>query len=314
MQEHQNTPQILVEFADLLGTDLKHGKLIIPDKYGNGFCEGFVFDEHIRMLISNYELNKEIDINNPEKDLDKKIIFFKFEHVFTKTKKSIPKMIPSVLIGTSKINTTDIISVHSNAETINIEVDADYLSKILGDSVKSPIVQSLLLNKQPLLFEQIIYPSLQHVIDEIVTEQIDDTFKIFFLKIKAEELICRLLIELQKRDEKTVYPLNAEDIQTMYRIRDLILKQLDVPPTINGLSIQANMSPTKLKRQFKQIFGDSIFSYYQAFRIKEAARLLKEESLSVSDVGFTLGFTNLSHFSRVFNEHMGMNPKQYSRS
>jgi len=74
------------------------------------------------------------------------------------------------------------------------------------------------------------------------------------------------------------------------------------------------MSPSKLKRLFKQIFGNSIFSYYQEFRIQEAARLLKEEKLSVSDAGYRLGFTNLSHFSRVFEEHIGIKPKQYSRS
>jgi len=33
----------------------------------------------------------------------------------------------------------------------------------------------------------------------------------------------------------------------------------------------------------------------------------------VSDVGYQMGFTNLSHFSRVFEEHIGMKPKQYSR-
>jgi len=79
------------------------------------------------------------------------------------------------------------------------------------------------------------------------------------------------------------------------------------------LSIIANMSPTKLKVLFKQIFGNSIFNYYQEFRMKEAARLLKENKLSVSDVGYQMGFTNLSHFSRVFEEHIGMKPKQYSR-
>jgi AraC-like DNA-binding protein len=47
--------------------------------------------------------------------------------------------------------------------------------------------------------------------------------------------------------------------------------------------------------------------------MKEAARLLKEEKLSVSDVGYQLGFTNLSHFSRIFAAHIGMKPKQYSR-
>ena len=41
---------------------------------------------------------------------------------------------------------------------------------------------------------------------------------------------------------------------------------------------------------------------------------LGDTTLSVSDVGYKLGFTNLSHFSRVFKEHIGMKPKQYSRS
>jgi AraC-like DNA-binding protein len=74
------------------------------------------------------------------------------------------------------------------------------------------------------------------------------------------------------------------------------------------------MSPSKLKRLFRQIFGNSIFSYYQGFRMKEAARLLKVGKLSVTEVGYQLGFTNLSHFSRVFKNHIGMKPKQYSRS
>jgi transcriptional regulator GlxA family with amidase domain len=85
-------------------------------------------------------------------------------------------------------------------------------------------------------------------------------------------------------------------------------------PVIKELAVGAGMSPTKLKRLFKQIFGNSIFSYYQASRIKQAAHLLKQENLSVSDVGYELGFTNLSHFSRVFAAHIGMKPKQYSRS
>jgi AraC-like DNA-binding protein len=76
----------------------------------------------------------------------------------------------------------------------------------------------------------------------------------------------------------------------------------------------ANMSLSKLKRIFKQIFGDSIFNYYQTFRMQEAARLLKEEKLSVSEAGYRLGFSNLSHFSRVFEQHMGMKPKKYTQS
>jgi AraC-like DNA-binding protein len=316
--KQQTVPNILKSLAHLLGTELENRRLEIPEKFGKGYCTGFIFNEHIRMLISNYELNEDLVIENPEVNTFGRMIFFKFQNIIPipetlSTEKRL-KAIPSVLIATSRVNTDEVISIHTNTATINIEVDANYLNGLFDLSEKSPALQSLLQNAQPLLFEQMIYPSLQKIVDEIVTEPVDETFELFFLRIKAEELICRLLMELEKRDEKHLYALNMQDIQTIYKIKELMLEYPETPPVIKELAVCANMSPSKLKRLFKQIFGDSIFSYYQAFRMKEAARLLKEEKLSVSDVGYGLGFTNLSHFSRVFNEHIGMKPKQYSRS
>lgn len=46
--------------------------------------------------------------------------------------------------------------------------------------------------------------------------------------------------------------------------------------------------------------------------MKEAERLLKENKLTVSEVGYQMGYSNLSHFTRVFEKHMGMKPKKYS--
>ncbi|WP_317174063.1 AraC family transcriptional regulator [Dysgonomonas sp. GY617] len=317
-ENQQTESSILMRLAYLLGTEVINRRLEIPEKFGRGYCSGFVFNEHIRMLVSNYELNEDLVVENPDIDVSKRMIFFKFQNIFPKTEmlKASKQLeaIPSVLIGTSRVNTDDIISIHTNTATINIEVGADYLRGIFDLSEKSLVLQSLLQNMQPLLFEQMIYPSLQKIVDEIVNESVDETFKLFFLRIKSEELICRLLMELEKRDEKHLYALNGHDVQTIYKVKEQMLEHLEIPPVIRELAEGANMSPTKLKRLFKQIFGNSIFNYYQGFRMKEAARLLKEEKLSVSDVGYELGFTNLSHFSRAFKEHIGMNPKQYSRS
>lgn len=311
-------PGILRKLAHLLGTEVINGRLEIPKKFGEGYCSGFVFNEYIRILILNYELKEDFIIENPEIGTPGKMILFKFQNIFPKTEKvSTGKQLrtmPSVFIATSSMNTDDVISPDTNAASINIEVDVTYLSGLFDLSGKSPVLQGLLQNTQPLLFEQIIYPSLQKIIDEIVRESVDETFKLFFLRIKAEELICRLLMELEKREEKHLYALNSHDIQTIYRVKEQMLEHLETPPIINELAVSANMSSSKLKRLFKQIFGNSIFNYYQGFRMKEAARLLKEEKLSVSDVGYQLGFTNLSHFSRVFKGHTGINPKQYSRT
>ncbi|MBS1781392.1 MAG: helix-turn-helix transcriptional regulator [Bacteroidetes bacterium] len=316
--KQQTIPKVLLELARSLHTKLKNRKLEIPEKFGNGYCSGFVFNEQMRMLICNYELYHDLTIENTEVDTSRKTIFFKFQNIFPESgtlfNDKQPIQTPSVLIATSRINTDDIISIHSNTSVINIEVDADYLRGLFRISETSMVLQGLLNASHPLLFEQIVYPSLQKIVDEILTDQVNDNFELFFFRIKAEELICRLLMELEKRDEKHLYALNNKDIQAIYEVKERILAHLSDPPVIDELAAYAHMSPTKLKRIFRQIFGNSIFNYYQEFRMKEAARLLKEEKLSVSEVGYELGFTNLGHFSRVFKEHIGMKPKQYSKT
>ncbi|AVF49882.1 AraC family transcriptional regulator [Elizabethkingia anophelis] len=299
-------PKIIELFANLLGTELENRKLEIPDRFGKGYCRGFVFNEHIRMIISNYELYEDLTIENPDIDTAEKMIFFKFRNVFSQSG------IPSVMIGTSRLNTDDVISIHSNTATINIEIDAHYLNSLFYSYEKSPILKGLLQNAQPYLFEQVLYSSLQEIVNDIISENTEKVFELFFLRVKAEELICRLLMDLDKRDEKQIYALNFYDIEAIYRIKALIIEDLGVPPVISELSVIAGMSPTKLKRLFSQIFGNSIFSYYQDLRMKEAAALLKEKKYLVSEVGYKLGFTNLGHFSRIFKQHIGMSPKKYA--
>ena len=79
-----------------------------------------------------------------------------------------------------------------------------------------------------------IYPSLQKIVDEIVHESVDETFKLYFLRIKAEELVCRLLMELEKRDSVQLYALNNHDIETIYKVKEKLLEHFEKPPVYKG--------------------------------------------------------------------------------
>jgi AraC-like DNA-binding protein len=313
MGQEQSIPNVLFEFAKSLGVVLRANRLDVPAAFGNGYCAGYVFNEHIRLLITDYELKEDLIVEQPKELASGELLFFKFQNVFPKVTGKLLE-IPSVLIATRRIATGEAFTIHSNTETINIEVDVYYLKNLIPPADRSSVLQSLLQNTVPLFFEQLLYPALLKVVEEILNPPGDNTFRLFFLRIKAEELICRLLMEIDKREEKQLYPLNYRDINVLYRIRDQIIGNIQTPPVIADLATQAAMSPSKLKRLFRQIFGNSIFNYYQQFRMKEAAHLLKTESLSVTAVGYQLGFSNLSHFSKLFESHIGMKPKQYSRS
>lgn len=71
------------------------------------------------------------------------------------------------------------------------------------------------------------------------------------------------------------------------------------------------MTPFQFSRQFKQIYGMTFQEFMIRRRMTEAVRLLKNPSASVSDVCYTVGFRDLSYFTRTFRRYVGMTPSRY---
>lgn len=118
--------------------------------------------------------------------------------------------------------------------------------------------------------------------------------------------------KLSLRENSTFKSINSGDAEKLLVVRNKILTDPSTPPVLNELAVVASMSETKLKQLFKQAFGGRIYNYYQKARMEEAAFLLKQARHSISEVGYQLGFSNPSHFSRLFEKQYGLTPKKYS--
>jgi len=306
----------LAGFADLLGTEVKNGILVIPENKGKGYLMGFRLDNSINMLVSFYEFNDNLLAKRFGSQNTLNRILFSFNNIFpdanSKNKYSREDL-PSIQIFKGKLNIETFYPGRTKFNSIFIAIDSDELAKTLGLHIDNEIFKNIIDSEQSILFEELISPKIQQVALEIIQAEIRDSLSDFFFKIKAEELIFLTLKELFKRENPTTHALNQIDVQKIYKVRDQILTEISEPPIIKDLASQIGMSESKFKRLFKQIFGDSFFSYYQKFRMKEAARLLKENEMSVSQVGFSLGFSNLSHFAKVFEQHTGTKPKSFQK-
>lgn len=72
------------------------------------------------------------------------------------------------------------------------------------------------------------------------------------------------------------------------------------------------MSVSKLTDRYKQVFDHSIYDYFQKAWMDEAGHLLRQGGCSVAETGHRLGFSNMSHFSRLFKKHHGSTPKRFA--
>ena len=109
--------------------------------------------------------------------------------------------------------------------------------------------------------------------------------------------------------------VRGNDEELMERIMKVVNRHLgDSEFTVDQLTQEACISRTQLHRKMKELTGLSTSEFIRNLRLEQAARLLKEQKINVTQVAYTVGFSNVAHFSSLFHRHFGMTPTAYSKS
>lgn len=83
--------------------------------------------------------------------------------------------------------------------------------------------------------------------------------------------------------------------------------------TIDELSERFEISPTVMKKCFKGVYGDSIYSYMKLYRLQIAERLLRESPLTVGEIAARIGYFNPNKFTSAFHAVYGVPPTIYRK-
>ncbi len=193
-----------------------------------------------------------------------------------------------------------------------VGITAARLKSLLGIQHPNSVIQTILSGSPGFLFYQNMGPEAQTILKQLTIVHQEDELNVLQCRIKILELLLLVFEQLLKRDQVRHLPIYKDDIDKLFIARTTVLSDLSQPPKLAYLAKQVGMNQTKLKDLFKQVFGNTIYNYYQNARMNEAAFLLKQGGYSVTEVGHQLGFTNLSHFSRLFEKHHGLKPKKFA--
>lgn len=97
------------------------------------------------------------------------------------------------------------------------------------------------------------------------------------------------------------------------RVRDRLHEEYLSVPSLKQIALEAGVRPTYLATSFQKQFGVSIGEFVRARRIVHARELLTTSDQPLSDVARFLGFSDQSHFCRIFKKHTGLSPLEYRR-
>lgn len=197
-----------------------------------------------------------------------------------------------------------------------IEPEINYKTVVIVFDLKT--IEPFILNKKndfsdkSFFIYRNISPALSSKLKqffEVKTENISDLLK---LNSSVLEIVSVCFDSLYSEPNINSQNIENVDIEAAFNIKNILEKSLmSTCPKISELSIKANMSPTKLKVVFKQIFGESIHQYYIKHKMYKARDLLIKDKYSVSETGYKLGYVNTSHFISLFKKHFETTPKDY---
>ena len=155
-------------------------------------------------------------------------------------------------------------------------------------------------------------PSIAVILSQIINYNLHPSIKALYVKGKIYELIALYFNRSPNADiEQCPYLADEENVKKIKRAKDIILANMAEPPTLAVLASEVGLSLKRLKEGFKQIYGDSVYSFLFDHKMDYAKRLLETGQYNVNEIGLKVGYSTASHFIAAFKKKYNTTPKKY---
>lgn len=161
----------------------------------------------------------------------------------------------------------------------------------------------------------VITPSMAIVLNQLINFSLNVSIKSLYFRGKAYELLSLYFNRSEDADvEQCPFLVDEANVLKIRKAKDIMVTRMAEPPTLQELADEIGLNIKKLKEGFKQIYGDSVFSFLLDYKMEVARKLLEAGQHNVNEVGLKVGYSTSSHFIAAFKKKYGTTPKKYITS
>ena len=315
------------DFNDLLHILADNFKCKVANRHfavnssaGKGYYWSETLPSGITILVSDTCLNETISIERCENE----------EHYFTlqfneeaadeteaviKGRRSQAEFESFVKLSHTLLSENFVFPSSKRLRSVKFFFNKSHLSSLLGKEAVEDVlhqyfpVEMKSENLEPIATEYRV------MLDDLWVEKITQPLRLNYIQNRVLMLLEKYIVKLYERREVKGKKVKRSDDETLrlMKVEALLVKNFAVaPPTIDELSRISAMSPTKLKNDFKTLYGLPIYEYYQKNRMLKAKSLLVLSKYTIKEVGIMVGYSNLSHFANTFRKEFGFLPSEIS--
>jgi AraC-like DNA-binding protein len=152
-----------------------------------------------------------------------------------------------------------------------------------------------------------VTPKIKMILSEIMNTNREGHLKKLFLESKIIELFM-LQFEQAEFYGKNLLKINKYDRDKLYFVKELLEQNILSEFTLREISYKSGLNEFKLKKGFKELFGKTVFNYFNDLRMNYAKDLIINDKKKVFEVSYLLGYSEPHHFTHAFKKKFGILP------
>lgn len=160
---------------------------------------------------------------------------------------------------------------------------------------------------------QSICCNAQLLLLDLMFTNLDGIYRKLYLESKALELVLKaysLHAEQSHGCENCRFLKFEYNKDKVQQARQILLDQLNNPPTIPELSKMLGLNQCYLKKGFKEMYNTTIYDFVKDQRMELAKSLIRKSGQNLNEISVALGYASISSFSKAFKKKHGLNPSE----
>jgi AraC-like DNA-binding protein len=153
----------------------------------------------------------------------------------------------------------------------------------------------------------IMTPEMLRIIDSLFNITYEGKTKIMFFRSQITALLSHFFGQLAVLKTTRI---NTPERKKLNLAKDILVNNLENPPSLSEISKQIGLNTFKLKKEFKELFGVPVFKYLQNERLTLAHKMISGQQSTVQEAAWHVGYDSLSSFSNAFEKKFGYRPSQ----
>jgi AraC-like DNA-binding protein len=303
--------EIFAKLAKLFHTTPDDNIINIPPHLGQGFLKLIQLNNGLDAIVYDFTLKENFVLSRTSNETEYYTLVLDEVNTsgglsITIDSEKIPEntLRPIAFYLTSfMFDVETILYKNVNIKGTRIMLTEEWMKKYLQLDEKESVLEKYISMKAAGINYKPVSDEVRNLLHDVVQAQPDTPLLFYINKLLliVERFFEWLYDEMKVIADKS--GISRHDIEMAQKIENILTNDITkLPPTIKELAKEVAMSESKLKKVFKSVYGLPPYEYYQKQRMQKAKMMLLSGNYSIKDIGYTLGYSNLSNFTLAFKK------------